>query len=60
MAEASEGLDELKAKLPDFAAKITPSLLQSMNKQLAQTTPKWLPVVEHFVGLLRNVKMANP
>jgi hypothetical protein len=59
MAEASEGLDELKAKLPVFAAKITPTLLQAMNKQLAQTTPKWLPVVQHFVGLLRNVQVAN-
>lgn len=60
MAEASEGLDGLKERLPDLAALITPTLLKAMNKQLLVRQPKWLPVVEHFVGLIRNVQQANP
>jgi hypothetical protein len=31
-----------------------------MNKQLMVQRPKWLPVVEHFIALLRNVQQASP
>lgn len=51
----------IKERLHDHAAKINQHLLNAMNDRLIKggEIPSWIPMVEHFVGLIRNTEKAS-